>query len=205
MMNSELPITLKIPQDRHEIARSIVSNVEEIVNSVSDEHLEMLAKLPKKPEVSQAEKALAKKIAGEDYRERSSKELWCLEFGNLLSVYRLRRRLLRGAIDIEGVMDLLELDSQEQVLERIGNCTLLAVKDLGVDKFPVCQFDPEGEWGVINGLPEVLSALDVSSLRQLNWLTKVHRAFEGRTPLEMLLLGNLSDVLIEARAVGVGW
>jgi hypothetical protein len=43
------------------------------------------------------------------------------------------------------------------------------------------------------------------SLIKLNWLSKVHRAFEGRTPLEMLRLGYLSDVLVEARAVGVGW
>ena len=203
-MNDQLKTELKIPEARREIANAILLNVEEIINCVSTEHLELVAKPPEKPETSESEKALAKKIAGKDYREITPQELWCLEFANLLKLYRLRRRLLEGAIDMQQVMDLLNLDSQEQVTERIKNCTLLAVEDLGVDKFPLWQFDPEGEFGVIDGLPEVLAALEVSPFIKLNWLTKVHLAFEGRTPLDMLRLGYLSDVVIEARAVGVG-
>jgi len=52
-------------------------------------------------------------------------------------------------------------------------------------------------------VPKVLTALDVSPLSKLSWLTKVHLAFEGQTPLEMLRLDRLSDVLVEATAVGL--
>ena len=203
-MNYRLKVELNVPQDRTDIAKAILLNVEEVINRASTEDLQLIAKLPEKPEVSESQKALAKKIAGEDYRSGTPKQLWCLEFANLLKLYRLRRRLLEGSIDTEQVMDLLNLNSQERVMERIENNTLLAVKDLGVYRFPLWQFDPEEEWGVINGMSEVLSALDVSPLTKLNWLTKIHRAFEGRTPIDMLRLGRLDDVLVEARAVGVG-
>lgn len=202
-MNYRLKTELNVPQYRQEIAKAILLNVEEVVNYASTEDLQLIAKLPEKPQVSESDKALARKIAGDDYFEGTTEELWCLEFANLLKLYRLRRRLLEGAIDIEQVMNLLNLKSSRQVVARIENNTLLAIKDLGVYRFPLWQFAPEGEWGVIDGLPEILATLDVSPLRQLNWLTKVHRAFEGRTPLDMLHLGRLSEVKIEAIAVGV--
>ena len=186
-----------------EIAKTILLNVEELVNSASTEDLQLIAKLPEKPKVSESQRALAMKIAGEDYHEGIPEQLWCLEFANLLRLYRLRRRLLFGSIDIEQVMNLLNLKSQEGVMERIENNTLLAIKDLGVYRFPLWQFDPEGELGVIDGMSEVLTALEVSPLSKLSWLTRVHRAFEGRTPLEMLRLGHLSEVLVEAMAVGI--
>ena len=203
-MNYLLKIELDVAEHRKEIARAILLNVEEIINCASIEDLQLIAELHKTPEVSESEKALAMKIAGKDYAEGTSEQLWCLEFANLLRLYRLRRRLLEGSIDILQVMNLLNLVEEREIMARIENNTLLAMKDLGVYKFPLWQFDPKGEWDVINGLPEILAALDVSPLRKLNWLTKVHRAFEGRTPLDMLRLGHLSEVLVEAISVGVG-
>ena len=82
---------------------------------------------------------------------------------------------------------------------------MLGVKDRGVYKYPLWQFDPEGDDGVINGLPEVLAALDVSNFTKLNWLNKPHLAFEGKTPIEMLKKGEIESVVTEARAVGIGW
>ena len=189
IVNYRLKVELDVPECRQEIAKAILLNVEEVINCASTEDLQLIAKLPEKPEVSESERALAMKIAGQDYREGTSQELWCLEFANLLRLYRLRRRLLEGSLDPEQVMSLLDLQSQERVMARVDNNTLLAVKDFGVYKFSLWQFDPEGKWGVIDGLPEALAALDVSPLVKLNWLTKVHRAFEGRTPLDMLRLG----------------
>ena len=83
--------------------------------------------------------------------------------------------------------------------------TLLGVKDRGVYKYPLWQFDPEGDDGVIDGLPEVLNTLDVSDFIKLNWLSKPHLAFEGKTPIEMLKQGRVEAVVTEARAVGIGW
>ncbi|MGL6340656.1 MAG: hypothetical protein ACRC80_16140 [Waterburya sp.] len=201
----KIEIELDLPEIKQDLAKAILKNVEEVIKGASAENLKLIAKLPQLPEVTKSEKSLVQAIVGDDYRDCSTEEMWCLEFANLLRLTRLRRQLLQQAIGMEEVMELLDLESQEIVLERVRNNTLLSVKDLGVYKFPLSQFEPEGKWGLVEGFPEVLAALEVSPLAKLSWLSKVHRAFEGRTPLEMLRLGYLSDVLVEARAVGVGW
>ena len=84
--------------------------------------------------------------------------------------------------------------------------TLLGLKDNGVYKFPLWQFDPEGDDGVIDCLPELLKTLQISDFAKLNWLTKPLRAFEGRTPVEVLKSGDdkdIEDLIVEARGVGV--
>ncbi|MEO1004557.1 MAG: hypothetical protein AAFW67_01640 [Cyanobacteria bacterium J06638_38] len=82
---------------------------------------------------------------------------------------------------------------------------ILGIKDKGVYKYPLWQFDPEGDDGILDGLPGVLDALDVSDFVKLNWFCKPHLAFEGQTPVEMLKQGEVEAVVVEARAVGVGW
>ncbi|MGL5077420.1 MAG: hypothetical protein ACRDBG_16555 [Waterburya sp.] len=201
----KIEIELDIPKIKQDLAKAILKNVEEVLWGASEEDLELIAKPPQLPQIKKSVSSLAQAIVGKDYRDYSETEMWCLEFANLLRLTRFRRQLLQEAIGMEEVMELLDLESEEIVLERVRNNTLLAVKDLGVYKFPLSQFEPEGKWGIVEGLPEVLAALEVSPFVKLSWLSKVHRAFEGRTPLEMLRLGYLSDVLVEAWAVGVGW
>ena len=82
----------------------------------------------------------------------------------------------------------------------------MGLKDNGVYKFPLWQFDPEGDDGVIDRLPELLKTLQISDFAKLNWLNKSLRAFEGRTPVEVLKIGderNVEDLIVEARGVGV--
>ncbi|HEY9768661.1 MAG TPA: hypothetical protein V6C71_09200 [Coleofasciculaceae cyanobacterium] len=43
-------------------------------------------------------------------------------------------------------------------------------------------------------LPEILKTLQISDFAKLNWLTKPLRAFEGRTPVEILKNGNEEDI-----------
>ncbi|MFM2315573.1 MAG: hypothetical protein RLZZ04_4851, partial [Cyanobacteriota bacterium] len=38
-----------------------------------------------------------------------------------------------------------------------------------------------------------------------NWFNKPHLAFDQKTPIEMLKQGKVEAVVIEARAVGIGW
>ena len=83
--------------------------------------------------------------------------------------------------------------------------TLLGIKDGGLYKYPLWQFDPEGDDGVLDGLPEVLAALDVSDFTKLNWFNKPHLAFDKQTPIEMLKQGKVEAVVTEARVVGIGW
>ena len=55
-------------------------------------------------------------------------------------------------------------------------------------------------------MPELLKTLQISDFAKLNWLTKPLRAFEGRTPVEVLKSGDdkdIEDLIVEARGVGV--
>ena len=50
-----------------------------------------------------------------------------------------------------------------------------------------------------------MDALDVSDFVKLNWLMKPHLAMNGKTPVKILKQGEIEAVVVEARAVGVGW
>jgi hypothetical protein len=158
----KIEIELDLPEIKQDLAKAILKNVEEVLRGASSEDLELIAKPPQLPEVTKSERSLVQAIVGDDYRDCSIEEMWCWEFANLLRLTRLRRQLLQQAIGTEEVMELLDLESQEIVLERVRNNTLLSVKDLGVYKFPLSQFELEGKWGLVEGLPEVLAALEVS-------------------------------------------
>lgn len=77
----------------------------------------------------------------------------------------------------------------------------MAVLDHGTLRFPFWQFDSEGPDGVIEGLPQVLRALQGSPLAQISWLTTpnsvLHRGPEdsGITPLEALKSGQIQRVV----------
>ena len=74
---------------------------------------------------------------------------------------------------------------------------------MGNITIPSGSLTRKGDDGVISGLPQVLAALAVSDFTKLNWLTKPHRAFHDKTPIEMLKLGEIEAVLAEARTVGM--
>jgi hypothetical protein len=57
---------------------------------------------------------------------------------------------------------------------------------------------------VINGLAQVLQALQVSNLAKARWLQKPHPVFGGSTPVDLLRQGRIEEVLAEAGQVGRG-
>jgi Protein of unknown function (DUF2384) len=192
---------IKVPKSKEIFAKIILKYVEAALAESSSEHLQSLVQAMQPQVVSEESRALAKEIAGDDYREGSSV---LLQLANLERYYQRRRELLADSITTPQVAKLIGCQAVTTVHDRRKANTLLGLKDNGVYKFPLWQFDPEGDDGVIDGLPKVLAALDVSSFRKLNWLTRPHRAMEGKTPIEMLKQGEIEDVVIEARAVGVG-
>lgn len=193
---------IEVPLSKHKVATAILKGIETLIAIAEPQHLEMLQHSLEPKVVSSAEKELAKEIAGKDYVEGQT---WELELANLERYYQRRRELLLGSITSSKVAELLGCRNRATVRDRRLANALLGVKDGGVYKYPLWQFDPEGDDGVINGLPEVLAALDVSDFIKLNWLNKPHLAFEGKTPIEMLKKGEIESVVTEARAVGIGW
>ena len=194
---------IEVPQDRDEVAKALLHHVAASLTEASTEHLQQIAESLKPKVIDPEKKALAKKIAGDDYSEGN---LAVLELANLERYYQRRRELLARSITTPEVAKLIGCQAITTVHDRRKAGTLLGLKDNGVYKFPLWQFDPEGDNGILDGLPELLSALEISDFRKLNWLNKSLRAFEGRTPVEVLKSGNeedIEDLIVEARGVGV--
>ena len=83
----------------------------------------------------------------------------------------------------------------------------MAVLDHGTLRFPIWQFDSEGPDGVIEGLPQVLRALQVTPLAKISWLTTPNGVLRADskasdiTPLEALRSGQIQRVIELARGV----
>ena len=194
---------IEVPQDRDEIAKTLLHHVVASITESSPEHLQQIAESLKPKVIDSETKALAKKIAGDDYSEGN---LAVLELANLKRYYQRRRELLARSITTPEVAKLIGCQAITTVHDRRKAGTLLGLKDNGVYKFPLWQFDPEGDDGVIDRLPELIKNLQISDFAKLNWLSKSLRAFEGCTPVEVLKSCNeedIEDLMVEARAVGV--
>lgn len=201
-MKNTFVAEIEVPKSKRKLATAILKRIEALLAVAEPEDLERLEKALEPKVVTAAEKELAKKIAGKDYVEGRSFEL---ELANLERYVKRRRELLEGSITSSKVTELLGCQNRATVRDRRLANTLLGIKDRGVYKYPLWQFDPEGDDGVIDGLPEVLTALDVSDFVKLNWFSKPHLAFEGQTPIEILKQGQVEALVREARAVGLGW
>lgn len=125
-----------------------------------------------------------------------------LEMNTLLNYFQRRRELLQNCLTAPQVAQLLGT-SRQTPHDRLKNKTLLAVRDNGVLRFPAWQFDPEGADGVIDGLPEVLKNLSLSSeLAKLNWFMRPNVVLDGLTPVVALKQGLKNRVIAEARSIG---
>lgn len=195
--------SIEIPQDKDEVARTLLHHIEISLTNGNKKQLEQIVQSLEPKVVDPEKKALAKKIAGDDYSEGN---LAILQLANLKRYYDRRRELLKNSTTTTEVAKLIGCQAITTVHDRRKAGTLLGLKDNGVYKFPLWQFDPEGDDGVIDRLTELLSALKISDFAKLNWLNKSLRAFEGRTPIEILKQGSTNDVndlIVEARGVGV--
>jgi hypothetical protein len=202
-MKNTVTHQIEVPKDKDEITKTILHHVEASISEASPEHLQQIVESLKPKVVDPDKKALAKKIAGDDYSEGN---LAVLELANLERYYQRRRELLARSITTPEVAKLIGCQAITTVHDRRKAGTLLGLKDNGVYKFPLWQFDPEGDDGVIDRLPELIKTLQISDFAKLNWLMKPSRAFEDRTPIEVLKSGNeedVKDLIVEARGVGV--
>lgn len=125
-----------------------------------------------------------------------------LEWKALQRAFEFRRVLLKDAVTTNQVAALLGI-SRQAVGERERKGLLLGEMEGGHLRFPLWQFDPAGSGGVIEGLPQVLRALDeggpVPSLGKMSWLQKKNSSLGGGAPLEALREGRLAEVLAAAR------
>ena len=135
-------------------------------------------------------------------RRVTAEERVAAEIDVLMRAFARRRELLAGTLTASQVARLLGT-SRQTPHDRLRAGTLLAVLDDGAWRFPAWQFDPDGDNGVVAGLPDVIRALDVSSIARISWLTRANAQLDGETPLACLKAGDLERVVALARAVGV--
>ncbi|MBZ0185105.1 MAG: hypothetical protein K8F91_02560 [Candidatus Obscuribacterales bacterium] len=132
----------------------------------------------------------------------SDDERIALEITSLLQFFAYRKRLLESTLTASQVAVMMGV-SRQTPHDRAKSGHLLGILDNNVLKFPTWQFDPNGPNGVVDGLLEVLAALECSTIAKISWLTNPNEVFDGLKPIEMLKLGQKDEVLYEARAAGV--
>ena len=127
-----------------------------------------------------------------------------LERDALARAFEYQNNLLKDAIGTSEVLRLLGYAGRQSVHDRVQAQTLLAVKDKGVLRFPLWQFDPQGPDGVVDGLPDVLRSLSVSDFAKLSWLVRPNPFLGGVKPIEALKEGRKAEVLQLTDAVDYG-
>jgi excisionase family DNA binding protein len=137
-------------------------------------------------------------VTGEPVLSESEQAL--LGFRSLLRFFEVRRELLDDALTAPQAAELLGV-SRQTPLNRVKDGSLLAVLDRGAYRFPVWQFDPQGEDGVLAGLPDVLAALEPQQpLAKVIWLRRPNPTLAGREPVELLRDREIEPVVDAAHA-----
>ena len=172
-----------------------VANFEEI----KTEFALTFQKAIEEPCPSPQQQALANRIAGRSYTREQKRELLKK---SLTNGFITRHKLLEDSASGSEVRKWLNTSSRTTPINRINNGTLLAAKEGGVWKFPLWQFDPEGENGIIEGLAETIEVLELSPIAKISWFVTPNSHLEGKTPIEMLRLGRIRETVNEARGVG---
>lgn len=124
-----------------------------------------------------------------------------LELEMLRKSYQYRQELLADAVSSQELAQAIGT-TRQTIHNRMKQGKLLAILDGGQYRFPIWQLAPQGPDGVLEGLPAVLKALQVSEFAKLSWLKNPNPVFAGLTPLEMLKRGEWERVLLEAPSVG---
>ena len=106
---------IEVTQDKDEIAKTILHHIEATIGEASPEQLQTIVEYLQPKVVDPEKKALAKKIAGQDYSEGN---LAVLELANLERYYQRRRELLTSSITTPQVAKLIGCQAITTVHDR---------------------------------------------------------------------------------------
>ena len=192
---------LKIPRQKISPGDKLLSVLQTLIDEESmltaiADSLDRVRHLPQEDDDE-----FVKLLSDKEYPPQERKRL---HVQNILNSFNYRRELLKDTVDVNQVMEILGYDSRQAPLNRLKACSLIAIKDNQKWWFPLWQFDANTSDGVIEGLSEVLKALDCSNLAKVSWLVNPSPYFEeGRSPLEALKAGEIARVVESAQSVGV--
>jgi UDP-N-acetylglucosamine 1-carboxyvinyltransferase len=142
---------------------------------------------------------LAESITGNTFTEAE-----IVDLNERTNQHRLefRKQLLQESLDVSEVAKLLGY-TEKVVVELGTNDILLSISDEDRLLFPIFQFDNTQSDQLVNGLQEVLKALQISGIAKLSWLTSRNPYLGLSTPIEALKQGQKDLVIREAAEVGV--
>jgi hypothetical protein len=192
--------------ERTTILEGVVDRMRSVLAALPEEELQVFSeRLAQAAEEADtltppppATQRLVNRLGGRAYSAEERVELQAL---SLLEEFRYRRQLLKESLTTTQVAEILG-GSRQAPHERVRSGSLLAVMDRGVLRFPTWQFDPEGENGVVPGLPRVVRRLHLSPLGKVAWLTSPNSYLDGATPLATLKSGQVETIEVLARSAG---
>ncbi len=123
----------------------------------------------------------------------------------LRRAFAARAEVLRDCLNSIQVASLLGI-TRQAVHERFRRGLLIGLKERGDLRFPVWQFDPNSEDGLVPGLRSAFAIVrenGVTPFAALRWLTRESPYLEGMTALAALKAGRAAEVLEIAQTVGV--
>lgn len=162
-------------------------------------------------DTEEAANAVTLRVSGRSRRSKitgepipSPAEMTRIRRRNLFDGFAERRQLLQGSLSVAEVAELLHIGRQTPH-DRVKAGRLLAIRDNGRLAFPDWQFDPDGPDGVLDGLADVLHALQapLSPLGRIRWFLRPKALLNGMAPLEALQAGYKREVILEANTVGM--
>lgn len=118
-----------------------------------------------------------------------------------LEAGRLREQLFAESIGVDEAADLTHL-SRQALEKRRREGKLLALKMKNQWRYPKWQFDPGSPGGVLPGLGEVLTELELSPIGAAAWLTEPSEVLGNRAAIELLRDGRTEEVIALAEEVG---
>jgi UDP-N-acetylglucosamine 1-carboxyvinyltransferase len=147
----------------------------------------------------QKDRDLAEAITGNTFTEA---EIADLNEKNNQHSLEYRKQILQESLDVSQVAKILGY-TEKVVIDLELNSVLLSISDEDRLLFPICQFDNTQSDKLVNGLQEVLRALQISNIAKLSWLTSANPYLGLRTPIEALKQGQKDLVVREAAEIGV--
>lgn len=173
-----------------------------LIEGLDQESLAALARrLSRKHKNSKS--GMGAKLSGSiGVRKYTSIERNALEITSMLQFFEYRRRLLANSLSVSRVAEMLGT-SRQTPHDRVKAGLLLGILDNNALKFPEWQFDPQGPNGIVNGLPEVLDAMQCCTFAKISWLASPNNVFDGLRPIDALKMGKIDEVVHEAASVGV--
>ena len=206
-VTKQINAKLEKPVSQREL-ESLADAVVQVLTRLPFDEIQCLVnQLQKKPSkmtnsksnFSSEQRDLAAKLGVKPISDEEEQEL---EDTALKNYFEWRKKLLEDSLTAREVAKLINAKSRQTPHDRFKRNDLVAIQDNGVWKFPSWQFDPQGPDGVIDGLPDVLKALNVPCFSKISWLTQPNYAFNGATPIEVLKRGGKDEVIAEAKTVG---